>query len=95
MEEKKVLISLHQNNDCIEIKIQDNGGGISDEIKEKIFDPYFTTKHKSQGTGLGLYMSKQIIGQYFNGTIEVKNIQDEIAKGALFNIKIKQIEKSK
>ncbi len=66
------------------IEICDNGGGIDKTIIDKIFDPYFTTKHKSQGTGLGLYMTKQIIEQKFNGSIAVKNDK----KGALFTIRI-------
>lgn len=50
----------------------------------KIFDPYFTTKHESVGTGIGLYMSKKIITQYFKGTLYVEN--DE--SGAKFTITI-------
>uniref|UniRef100_UPI003569BA9C sensor histidine kinase n=1 Tax=Sulfurovum sp. TaxID=1969726 RepID=UPI003569BA9C len=66
------------------IEISDNGGGIDETIIDKIFDPYFTTRHKSQGTGLGLYMTKQIIEQKFNGSISVKNDKT----GALFTIRI-------
>lgn len=66
------------------IEICDNGGGIDEEIIDKVFDPYFTTKHKSQGTGLGLYMTKQIIEQKFNGSISVKNDKE----GAHFTIRI-------
>jgi len=66
------------------IEISDNGGGIDKAIIDKVFDPYFTTKHKSQGTGLGLYMTKQIIEQKFNGSISVKNHKG----GALFTIRI-------
>jgi PAS domain S-box-containing protein len=72
------------------IDICDNGGGIDDAIVDKVFDPYFTTKHKTQGTGLGLYMTKQIIEQKFNGTISVKNEND----GALFTIRIPATGKS-
>jgi PAS domain S-box-containing protein len=85
-ENKIVLLSLKLENDFIVISIKDNGGGISEEIKEKIFDPYFTTKHQSQGTGLGLYMSTQIIQQHFNGTLEVFNTKDQNGYGALFII---------
>jgi PAS domain S-box-containing protein len=66
------------------IEIGDNAGGIDKAIIDKIFDPYFTTNHKSQGTGLGLYMTKQIIEQKFNGSISVKNDKE----GAHFTIRI-------
>jgi PAS domain S-box-containing protein len=72
------------------IEISDNGGGIDKAIIDNIFEPYFTTKHKSQGTGLGLYMTKQIIEQKFNGSISVKNDKD----GALFTIRIPYTDKT-
>ena len=58
------------------IRIEDNGGGIPKEILSKVFDPYFTTKNKTQGTGLGLYMSKQIIERSMFGTVEVQNVEE-------------------
>ncbi|MEJ2469162.1 MAG: HAMP domain-containing sensor histidine kinase, partial [Campylobacterales bacterium] len=66
------------------IEVCDNGGGIDDAIIEKVFDPYFTTRHKTQGTGLGLYMTKQIIEQKFNGSISVQNDKT----GARFTIRV-------
>jgi len=95
IEERVVKISILKDNDLVVVKIFDNAGGVPDTIKEKIFDPYFTTKYKSQGTGIGLFMSKKIITQHFNGTIDVQNVDKEIESkryyGAEFSIKIKFI----
>lgn len=64
----------------IRINILDNGGGIDEEVLPHIFDPYFTTKYKSAGTGIGLYMSKQIIEKHMHGSIGCKNIYYKIDK---------------
>jgi len=55
------------------LEITDNGGGIDEEIIDKVFEPYFTTKHKYQGTGIGLYMTEEIIKKHFQGYIRIKN----------------------
>ena len=55
------------------LKIKDNAGGIKEEIIDRIFESYFTTKHKSQGTGIGLYMSNEIIKKHMNGNISASN----------------------
>ena len=70
-----IFISTSIENDNTVIKIKDNGGGIPDDILSKIFEPYFTTKHKSQGTGLGLNMTYKLIVDGMNGTIEASNIE--------------------
>jgi len=67
----KVFELSIKNKIFVCIKITDNAGGIKEKFQEKIFDPYFTTKHNSLGTGLGLFMSKMIIEQSLDGKIEV------------------------
>jgi two-component system NtrC family sensor kinase len=57
--------------DCVEIRIRDNGGGIPSGVKEKIFNPFFTTKLPGEGTGLGLSLSYDIVVKQHSGTIEV------------------------
>lgn len=72
----KVTINSKRLDDTIAITICDNAGGIDEDIMNKIFDPYFTTKHKSQGTGLGLYISKLIVEESLNGELNVRNTED-------------------
>ncbi|WP_419767212.1 sensor histidine kinase [Arcobacter sp.] len=85
-----IFLDILKEKSKIVIKIKDNAGGINSSIIDKIFDPYFTTKHKSQGTGIGLYMSHQIITKHMDGQIEVSNskyeYENEKYKGALFTI---------
>lgn len=74
---------LREKKDNV-IKIYDNGGGFDPAISDKLFDAYFTTKHQSQGTGLGLFIVKMIVEMKFNGSIEARNYND----GALFIIRL-------
>jgi len=89
---KIVLLHTSINNNNLIINITDNAGGIPDEITPKIFEPYFTTKHQSQGTGLGLHMSYNLIVDLIKGSIAVKNktfIHNNIEyTGAQFTISI-------
>jgi len=84
IESPKIVVEIKSGDEYAIVKIQDNGGGIKEELVEKIFEPYFTTKHKTQGTGIGLYMSKNIIERNMNGYINVKNKNS----GACFRIKV-------
>ncbi|PLY08847.1 MAG: hypothetical protein C0625_01410 [Arcobacter sp.] len=68
-----IFINVEVLEDYIEISIKDNGGGIDNDIIENVFEPYFTTKHQSQGTVIGLYMTHQIIENHMKGSIFVKN----------------------
>ncbi|MCF6339601.1 MAG: PAS domain-containing sensor histidine kinase [Sulfurimonas sp.] len=81
---KEINISIKKRKNFALIEIQDNAGGISKTSIDKIFEPYFTTKHKSRGTGLGLFMSKMICEQGLNGTIDVKSRK----RTTTFSIKI-------
>ncbi len=73
LKKKLIFIDLHIENNTIVLSIKDNGGGIPKDILPNIFDAYFTTKHKSMGTGIGLYMSYQIIKNSFDGDIIASN----------------------
>lgn len=66
-----IRISLKKEGDRINLAIEDNGQGISEEIKKKLYTPFFTTKPIGEGTGLGLSITKSIIEQKHNGTIEM------------------------
>jgi len=79
----KITISVQKIEDNCSICICDNAGGITKKMMEKIFNAEYTTKHKSQGDGRGLYISKEIITKNLNGTLQVKNI----AEGSCFKIK--------
>ena len=75
--EKLILINVYMENDKLIICIKDNAGGIEKSIIDKIFEPYFTTKHQFKGTGIGLYMSKIMVEKHLFGEIKVKNNEFE------------------
>ena len=81
-ENAKISISVKRLTKYIEIVVCDNAGGIATDIIDKIFEPYFTTKFKSKGTGLGLNIAKIIVEEHFNGKLSVANKGD----GACFKI---------
>ena len=68
-----IKLNLKENENNLIFSIEDNAGGIPEDIIHKIFDPYFTTKHKSQGTGLALYQSYIMITENLNGKLYVEN----------------------
>ncbi|RLA84478.1 MAG: hypothetical protein DRG78_01345 [Epsilonproteobacteria bacterium] len=72
-----IFIYTFKEENKVIIKIKDNAGGISQDIISKVFEPYFTTKHKSQGTGLGLHMTYNLIVDGMGGIIEVNNVSYE------------------
>jgi signal transduction histidine kinase len=71
---KFIFICTFIENGYAIIKIKDNAGGIPDKNLTKVFEPYFTTKHKSQGTGIGLHMTYNLIVDSMKGTIECSNV---------------------
>ncbi|MGB1226684.1 MAG: sensor histidine kinase [Poseidonibacter sp.] len=87
---KYVFINVYKKNNNAIIEIKDNAGGIKKSVLKRIFEPYFTTKHKSQGTGLGLYISQEIVSRHMDGIIEVENTtftyNDNKYQGVQFNI---------
>ena len=67
------------------IEVQDNGPGIRPDVLPRIFDPFMTTKPPGEGTGLGLYISKDIVELQHNGKLEVSSVPE---KGACFTIRL-------
>ncbi len=84
IKEPWIKIELETLEKSAVITIEDNAGGIPENIISKIFDPYFTTKHQSQGTGLGLYISHKIVCETLKGNLYIKNTDN----GAKFYIEI-------
>ena len=74
--EAKIGISLFQDEGYYIIKIIDNAGGITKSVMEKMFEPHYTTKHHSQGSGMGLNMARKIIQERHYGSLNVKNVED-------------------
>ncbi len=89
---RMIFIKTYKDGQNAYIDIYDNAGGIKDDVLPKIFEPYFTTKHQSHGTGIGLYMTREIIVNHMKGDLIVENTEfkkDEIPyKGAKFTIQL-------
>ena len=71
---KLIFITTHKEENIATIKITDNAGGIDEKIIDKVCEPYFTTKHQSKGTGIGLYMTEEIIVKHMQGNLLIRNI---------------------
>jgi PAS domain S-box-containing protein len=80
---------FYDANDRVIIKVSDNGGGIPPEAMGSIFDPYFTTKETSKGTGLGLYLSKVIVEDHMQGKLSADNTEG----GVIFTIELPHPER--
>uniref|UniRef100_UPI004047D15B PAS domain S-box protein n=1 Tax=Aliarcobacter sp. TaxID=2321116 RepID=UPI004047D15B len=89
-EDKFIFIKTQLIKNKLEISIKDSAGGIEEHIIHRIFEPYFTTKHKSVGTGIGLSMAYKIVTERYHGTIMAENEEYEYNnkryKGACFKI---------
>ena len=86
IKDKKIFVSVQEHQKVIDIIIEDNGGGIANEHINRIFEPYYSTKHQYGGSGLGLYICKMIIEGHMDGSIEVCNTK----LGAKFIITLKK-----
>ena len=78
----KINIELLELEDKYIIQVTDNAGGITKSVKEKLFEPHFTTKHHSKGSGIGLYMTRKIVQEKLEGALELENVDE----GSCFSI---------
>ncbi len=84
----QITLKIYKKDDKSYLEIMDNAGGIDSKIIDNIFDPYFSTKEKVDGSGLGLYMSKMIIEKSMKGSLWVENIEN----GARFTIEVQNVK---
>ena len=82
-----IKIDVFAEDENVVLEVSDNAGGMKEKNLNRVFEPYFTTKHKSSGTGLGLYISKMIIENSMDGTLHGANMQE----GAKFTITMKRV----
>ena len=73
-------VATHEAGDAVEVKVRDNGTGIPADIRDKLFQPFFTTKPTGEGTGLGLSISYDIVTQQHGGTIAIDSAEDEFTE---------------
>ncbi|GAA4457080.1 hypothetical protein GCM10023189_27250 [Nibrella saemangeumensis] len=72
----QVVVCTRQINGHVELQVKDNGTGISDSMRDKIFQPFFTTKPTGQGTGLGLSLSYDIVTKGHGGEMAVESVEN-------------------
>ena len=84
IDDGRIIITICSENNCVVVTVTDNAGGIPDEVINKVFDPYFTTKGPQLGTGIGLFMSKTIVEKNMGGRLTVRNTDT----GAEFRIEV-------
>jgi PAS domain S-box-containing protein len=77
IEPKQICLVAWSNEEGVYLCVEDNAGGIEESLLERIFEPYFTTKEKMQGSGIGLYICSMILKESFGGCIRVENITYE------------------
>ncbi len=87
-DERRILLTIDEQDDIALLTVRDNGGGISPTALPHLFEPYYTTKSPGEGSGIGLYMAKAIIEKHMAGTITAKNHGD----GAEFTISLPTVE---
>lgn len=81
--QREILVRLQKDKKTLRLTVQDNGSGIAEEYREKMFDPWFTMKETSKGTGLGLFIVKDIVEKDFHGKIAVSS---KVNVGTTFTI---------
>jgi signal transduction histidine kinase len=87
--EGKITIKTKKINDNVLIEIADNGGGMTEDVKNKVFDHFFTTKEVGKGTGQGLSIARRLIFEKYQGSIEV---QSTVGVGSMFRIRLPVIQ---
>ncbi len=89
---KLIFFEIYRKGQKVIFEIKDNAGGIEESIIDRVFEPYFTTKHQFNGTGIGLYMSEEIVKRHLDGKITVENekfiYEDKSYTGAKFIIEL-------
>jgi|LauGreDrversion4_1035100.scaffolds.fasta_scaffold01038_3 PAS domain S-box-containing protein len=85
LKDRQLKISGSQTLQHIFLKVSDNGNGISENVLPNLFTPFYTTSRRKGGTGLGLYISRQIATEVLNGSLSVENLPE---KGCEFTLKL-------